>query len=177
MLVYFFALGLGLMLIEIALIQRLGLLLGRPAIAFATVFAGVLIGAGAGSRLSERLRNGKHAPHFAAIAALALVLLLPIAIRSSLALPEVGRIAVALLLVLPAGVVLGMPFPLGLLELQKTPGRLVPWAFAANGVASIAGTVLALILATEVGFSGVLVIAALLYGLARATFSRLGREP
>jgi hypothetical protein len=69
-----------------------------------------------------------------------------------------------------------MPFPLGLLETQRAPGRLIAWAFAANGVASIAGTVLALILATEIGFSGVLFVAAALYALARATFSRLGSD-
>ena len=173
---YFAILGLGFMLIEIALIQRLGLLLGRPAVAFATVFAGLLVGAGLGSRLSERLRRRENAAAFALLVALALAFLLPVAIRSSLGLFELGRILVALLLVLPAGMVLGMPFPLGLLEAQKGGGGLVPWAFAANGIASIAGTVLALILATEIGFTGVLVIAALLYGAARLLFSRLGRD-
>jgi hypothetical protein len=171
---YFACLGLGFMLIEIALIQRLGLMLGRPAVAFATVFAGLLLGAGAGSRISERLPRPAAATTLAALTAIALAAVLPLAIPPALALPELARIAIALSLVLPAGVVLGMPFPLGLLETQRAPGRLVAWAFAANGVASIAGTVLALILATEVGFSWVLGIAAVLYALARATFSRLG---
>jgi hypothetical protein len=173
---YFAALGLGFMLIEIALIQRLSLMLGRPAVAFATVFAGLLIGAGIGSRLSERFPKKSEATTLAAFTAAALVLLLEVVLPLCLALPEIARIAIASLLVLPVGVVLGMPFPLGLLETQRAPGRLIAWAFAANGVASIAGTVLALILATEIGFSGVLFVAAALYALARATFSRLGQD-
>ncbi|MCA9556368.1 MAG: hypothetical protein KC933_40465, partial [Myxococcales bacterium] len=52
---YFAGLGLGFMLLEVALVQRLGLLLGRPALAFAVVFAGLLLGAGAGSLRSARL--------------------------------------------------------------------------------------------------------------------------
>lgn len=176
-LAYYAALGLGFMLVEVALIQRLGLLLGRPAVAFATVFAGLLVGAGLGSRLSERLSARRHAPLFAAVGALLLAFVVPSLVQPFLGLAEVGRVLVALAVVLPTGLVLGMPFPLGLLESHEgAGGQLVPWAFAANGIASISGTVLALVLATQIGFSGVLVVAALLYGLARVTFVRLARD-
>lgn len=176
-LAYYSALGLGFMLIEVALIQRLGLLLGRPAVAFATVFAGLLVGAGLGSRFSERLAVRKRAPLFAAGTALVLAFVVPALVHPFLGLAEAGRVLVALAVVLPTGLVLGMPFPLGLLESHRgAGGRLVPWAFAANGIASISGTVLALVLATQIGFSGVLVAAAALYGIARVAFVRLASD-
>jgi hypothetical protein len=176
-LAYFGLLGFGFMLIEIALIQRLSLLLGKPAVAFATVFSGLLIGAGLGSRIAERSPLRRFAPAVAAVVAASLAAGLAPAVAQALPVVEIGRIGIALAVVLPAGVALGMPFPLGLLESAKgAGGRLVPWAFAANGIASIAGTVSALILATEIGFRGVLGLAAALYVIAQILFPRLGRE-
>ena len=45
---------------------------------------------------------------------------------------------------------------------QRDP-RLVPWAWAVNGVASVASSVLAVILGMAIGFAGVALLAAAVY--------------
>ena len=63
---------------------------------------------------------------------------------------------------------MGMPFPLGLAGAEATDARLVPWAWAINGCASVAGAVLATLLAIHIGFTAVVVAALVLYGIAAA---------
>jgi hypothetical protein len=61
---------------------------------------------------------------------------------------------------------MGMPFPLKLRTLEHCDGVLVPWAWAVNGLASVAGSVLAVALAMNAGFRAVLLVAATLYLVA-----------
>ena len=174
---YYAALGAGFMLIEIALVQNLGLLLGRPALAFATVFAGLLVGAGLGSHRASKLTRPWLGPLTAGLWVGVIALTLSSLVHAALGWPAFLRVATALLVVLPTGFLLGRPFPLGLLSTRSAGPHLVPWAFALNSLASIAGTVTALILATEVGFRGVLAIAAAGYFAATIAFPYLdGRK-
>ena len=63
---------------------------------------------------------------------------------------------------------LGMPFPLGLARVEASDARLIAWAWAINGCASVTGAVLATLLAIHVGFTAVVVVALVLYGVAAA---------
>ena len=65
----------------------------------------------------------------------------------------------------PLGMALGMYFPTGLELLRQREPRLIPWAWAVNGVASVAATVLAVMLAMEIGFSNVALVAAAAYAV------------
>ena len=56
-LLYFAALGMGLILIEMALLQRFTLFLGQPVYTFAVVLAGLLVCTGVGAALAGRLRS------------------------------------------------------------------------------------------------------------------------
>ena len=58
---------------------------------------------------------------------------------------------------------MGMPFPLGLAALGRCAPDLIPWAWGINGSASVVGAVAASLLAMEIGFSGVIVVAVVLY--------------
>ena len=177
---YYAALGVAFMLVEVALVQQLRLLLGQPILAFAVVFSGLLLGAGAGSSLAGRLARPAAAPLAAAAAVLAIAFGLPALASATLGASEVLRVAVALAVVLPTGFALGLPFPRGLVESARPsdtgdePAHRLAWAFALNAVASISGTVLALLLAPELGLRGLLVAAALLYVCAATTSVRLG---
>lgn len=169
---YFAAIGLGFMLVEIVLVQRLALLLGAPARCFATVFAGLLIGAGIGSRFSEKLRQPTRAPILAVGAGVVLTLVLPAVVGAFAGASEVARIGISLAVVLPTGFVLGMPFPSGL-SLIKDADGLVAWAFATNGMSSIAGTVLAVIASSIFGFTAVLGAGAAIYAIAALAGPRM----
>jgi hypothetical protein len=92
--------------------------------------------------------------------------LLPIATDAWLGFPHLARCALALVLIGPAAFLMGMPMPSGLRLLAARNTELVPWAWGVNGVASVAGSILAIVLAMEFGFTAVLLIAAGLYACA-----------
>ena len=86
-----------------------------------------------------------------------------------MALPETARIVSAFILAAPLAFFMGMPFPLGLSMLQQTSPNLIPWAWGINGCASVLSAILAILLAIEIGFNGVMLGAAALYILAWAS--------
>jgi hypothetical protein len=78
------------------------------------------------------------------------------------------RIAFAVVLLAPLGLLMGMPFPLGIRLVTRTNPPLVPWAWGINGCASVLGSILTVMLAQSIGFALVMVLAVLVYlvGLA-----------
>ena len=181
---YFLALGLAFLFIEIAFIQRFVLFLGHPLYAVAFVIAAFLLFAGMGSaaapalarRLAARpwpaLGSSAVALAVAAIVAVSLfyVLALPGIFALLLLLPDAVKLVAALVLVGPLAFFMGMPFPLGLARVAAEAPSLVPWAWGVNGCASVLSALLAAGLAMELGFSAVVVAAALLYAGAAAVY-------
>ena len=169
---YFPALGLGFLFIEITLIEKASLWLNDRTSGFALVLTGMLICSGLGSLLADRLAaSARSTVAWAALAvccwcAAVLIGLQP-AILATLDLPWLARAALVLGLLAPVSVALGLPFPLGL---ARTGGGMLPWAWGLNGAFSVVATPLANLIAREAGFSRVLLIAALLYVFALATF-------
>ena len=172
---YFFLLGLAFLFVEIAFIQKFTLFLSHPLYAVAVVLAGFLVFAGFGSGLSAALE--KRAPFaglsavqvaVCAIVVLALVyaLAMPKLFDQWLALGDASRVALALLLIAPLALLMGMPFPIGVRSLVKKSPDFVPWAWGLNGFASVISAALATLLAIELGFTAVLLIALLFYAAA-----------
>jgi hypothetical protein len=87
-------------------------------------------------------------------------LLLAPLLRATLSLPLSGRITLAILVLTPPAVVMGMPFPLGLRLLNRLHSAEVPWAWGINGCFSVVGAAMATLIAVEVGYSLLLVLAA-----------------
>lgn len=176
-LLYFAAIGASFMLVEISMMQRFTLFLGHPVYAIAGVLAVLLVAAGFGStltssRLAARIPS---ALPFGAIAVLCLAygLLLPLIFDALLGLPLAGRIVITIALLLPLGILLGMPFPLAVASLHaRGAGSALGWAWAANGCASVIGPLLAVMVAMDFGFDAVLAIAAAGYIAAWATLDR-----
>lgn len=170
-LAYFSALGMGFILIEIVLIQRFTLFLGRPVFTFATVLAGLLVFSGLGAAWSERFGADPTRALRRVIPALLVVLLATGALAPALFAVALGwplpvRVALTLLAMAPLGIALGMPFPLGLAAVQRSTPRLVPWTWGVNGFFTVIGTVVAVMLGMTVGFTGALVAAGGCYVLA-----------
>ena len=176
--VYFPALGLGFLFIEITAIERASLYLGDRASAFALVLTGMLIFSGLGSLLAGRARAPWRMVLPSAVAvvlwcAAAAVGATP-ALLASLDWPFVVRAGLVLLAIAPVSVALGTFFPLGLA--QAGPTGFLPWAWGLNGAFSVVATPLANLLAREAGFDRVLIAAALLYVLAAVAFPLPRRE-
>lgn len=169
--VYFACLGLGFMLLEIALLQKFILFLGHPLYSAAVVIATFLVFAGAGStQAGRRVRSaGRPATVIALIAVGCAAGLSPL-LNVFLAAQESVRVLLAVLLVAPPAFFMGMMFPLGL---GKITPRMLPWAWGVNGCFSVIGAALASVLAMDFGFSAVMLTSAALYACAGAVFARL----
>jgi SAM-dependent methyltransferase len=172
-LVYFAAIGFAFMFIEIAFIQKFVLFLSHPLYAVAVVLFAFLLFAGFGSAASKHWHGGgvlRHA-EAAVVSAIALAAalclgLLPWLLQHAVALPDLLKIVVSAALIAPLAFFMGMPFPLGLARVEAGDARLVPWAWAVNGCASVTGAVLATLLAIHIGFTAVVVAALVLYAVA-----------
>jgi hypothetical protein len=168
---YFFLLGLAFLFVEIAFIQRFILFLSHPLYAVAVVLSGFLLFAGLGSAASARLRWRQPVTiAAAAIAGFSLLYLvgLPPLFERLIGLPDAVRVAVAAGLIAPLAFFMGMPFPVGLARLRDIAPGFIPWAWGINGCASVLSAVLATLLAVQIGFSGVLLLALALYAAAAA---------
>ncbi|HSG58682.1 MAG TPA: spermidine synthase [Woeseiaceae bacterium] len=167
---YFFVLGLAFLFVEIAFIQRFILFLSHPLYAVAVVLAGFLLFAGLGSAWSARLRLNPVLVAVPAIWGLSLVYLfgLPALFEQFIGLADTARVVLAIALIAPLAFFMGMPFPAGLSRLRDVAPGYIPWAWGINGYASVLSAVLATLLAIQVGFSGVLILALVLYAAAAA---------
>jgi len=181
--VYFAALGLAFMLVEIAFIQKFVLFLSHPVYAVAVVLTAFLLFAGLGSRLAGRFRaEGRScravglAATVIAVLALSYVLALPPAFRHLMGLADAIKIGLSVLLIAPLACAMGMLFPLGLSRLAERTPDLVPWAWALNGFASVVGAVLATLLAIHWGFAVVVIAAVALYLTAAVCFPGKPRD-
>ena len=171
---YFFAIGLAFLFVEIAFIQKFILFLHHPLYAVAIVLTAFLLFAGGGSawtaRRNARPRLVRHAS-VGAVSGIALfgllyLLLLDPVFAALMHLPVIIRILVAIALIAPLAFFMGMPFPLGLARIAAERPALVPWAWGINGCASVLSAVLATLLAIQFGFSAVIIAALVLYALA-----------
>ncbi len=168
---YFAAIGSGFMFVEIASMQRFMLYLHHPLYAIAVVLTGMLLFSGAGSMLAARGRSSLPRVVRNAIGVilglLALYLaLLPAVFEWSGGASDGARIVVALALLAPLAIAMGQPFPLALRALGERETRLVPWAFAINGCASVIGAILATLTMMHAGYIGAVLAAAALYAVA-----------
>jgi hypothetical protein len=171
-LTYFGCLGAGFMLLEVALLQRFVLLLGHPVYSLTVTLFSLLLGTGLGSYLSRTidLTRGRtrvlQALGAVMLLAVAGALVLPHVIDAAIQAPRPARLALAALLLIPAGAMMGVPLPAGVRILADRQPALVPWAWGINGAFSVVGATLAVFVAMNWGFAATLVAGAAVYGLA-----------
>ncbi len=166
---FFFLLGLAFLFVEIAFIQKLILFLGHPLYSVSVVLAGFLAFAGLGSGFTGRLSGVSlsvavtRAVGTIAVLTIGYVLFLPTLFDVFIGFGDAVRILVSVLLIAPLAFCMGMPFPLGLRVLAEQAPGFIPWAWGINGFASVISASLATLLAIELGFGFVILLALLLY--------------
>ena len=176
--VYFFSLGLAFLFIEMAFIQKFILFLRHPLYAVGVVVSGFLLFAGLGSSYSSCLKENTVSQKNALIIAVAVIagsallylFLLPVLFQKLLWMPGPLKVIVSFCLIAPLAFCMGIPFPLGLSCLSSRAPELIPWAWGINGCASVMSAVMATLLATHIGFRGVIVTAVCLYVLAALAY-------
>jgi len=129
----------------------------------------MLICSGLGSLLSSRTRLNKKILSAVVIFIILLVSLyiffLPIVLRTTIAFPLLVKIFLSFILIAPLSFLMGYPFPFGISFLLKDSENQVPWAWGINGSFSVVSSVLAVIIAVELGFTWVMVFASAAYCL------------
>jgi spermidine synthase len=182
-LLYFVAVGLGYILVEIAFIQRFVLFLGHPTYALTVVIFLLMLSSGAGSLLSRRWLSRTQMAWMPLaliiVALLADVFFLPRILLAWVGLAFEYRLLVSAALLVPLGLLMGMPFPTGLRALAMASGsapsgetqangkdNAVEWAWAMNAAASVLGSVLAMVIAIQFGLNVTLACGVAAYLLA-----------
>ena len=178
-LLYFLGLGIGFMFIEIALLQQASLLLDSATSTFATILSAVLIGSGLGSVLlgniaisARRLLAYMAGYALCFFGAFSMVNLF---FEASLGWSEFYRMFAVFLIVTCLALPLGMLLPYGIRRLTDHQPHLIAWCWGINGFASVFGTLLAPLIALEIGFVGLLSLAMACYfvaGMANLVFER-----
>jgi hypothetical protein len=150
-------LGLGYIFVQVVLIQRFTLFIGYPTVAITTTIFSMLCFSALGSLASRRLiRTAGHLQlALLSIAGLALlyVLGLPGLLSELLTLPDLARAGLSVLIIGPLAFVMGMPFP--------------------NGVFSVLGSVLVILVSMLASFTAALSVAAVFYAVAATVASAL----
>ncbi len=165
--VYFFAVGAGFMLVEIFFIKRFIILVGDPVISFTLVLAGFLFFSGLGAIWGNKyeLRSLRR------LLALLIVVLMMETILFELLLPftlrttTVWQYGVMLLFLMPAGFLMGMPFPLGMRYLLDTPVQRA-YAWSVNGCASVLSAIAAAQIAISWGIPQIAAASMIFYLIA-----------
>ncbi len=178
--IYFAALGVAFMLVEIPLIQKFILLLGHPTLSLAAVLFCLLVAASLGSRLAQ----GRPLDRLPRLVLLAGIFIGVLGVLHALALswivdlvlpwPLPARLIVLGVLVTPLGLAMGIPFPSGVRLMSVRRQAEVPWMWGVNGLMSVAGGALAVVGAKLIGFDACLVSAALIYAALALSLRGLG---
>lgn len=179
-LVYFAAIGLGFMLIQVALLQRFSVLLGHPTYTFAIILFSMILFAGLGSMLSDRIwldRRGHLAIPFAIAGVLVVeVLLLGPAFRVGAPLELFGRTMIVLAFMAPLSALLGLCFPIGMRLVGRHSDEATAWMWGINGACGVLASILAVAVSMWIAIDANLMLAAGCYLLLVLPMRALGSE-
>ena len=173
---YFAAIGLGFMMIEVSQMQRLMIFLGHPTYALAVVLFTLLLASGLGS-LSTQGAGTRSLPQAGAVRlGILLVVLCAFGMGTQQALVVFRdavtpvRILVGVGILFPLGFLMGMAFPLGLKAASGDQASSTPWLWGINGATSVCASVLAVIISLYAGISAAFWTGVACYAVAWLAF-------
>ncbi|NIM19833.1 MAG: hypothetical protein GTO51_06270 [Candidatus Latescibacteria bacterium] len=180
--IFFAAIGLGFMLVEISQLQRLIVFLGHPTYGLSVVLFALLLSGGIGSYFTQSLWGQQLSRRGAARLLLLLIVLVifgiatPYAIHAARGAVTPVRIVSAAVLLFPLGVFMGMAFPLGMKIASNKSASLTPWLWGINGATSVCASVIAVVIALSWGISASFWVGFICYVIAFLAFLWSSRE-
>jgi hypothetical protein len=166
LLVLFFGLlGLGYLLVEVVLMQKLGIFLSSPTYAFVVVLGTMLVASGIGGHVSASFSRSRVAlAMLGAAALLGVTLVMDPVLHALMVLPWVLRVLATVALVGPLAFLMGMPFPhmIGATKEQLSDSH-AGLMFAVNGALSAIAAPVVLAYSMDHGFEQTLLVGAALY--------------
>ena len=181
-LVYFACLGVGFMFLEITVIQKFILFLGHHTYSISVVLFSILLGCGLGSLVSSRKRLASRQLLTIAITGITLltlfhILVIPHLFETLLGIQHNLRIALSVVFLVPLGLFMGIPFPVGLRAVGRTNPQMVAWAWGINGCLSVIGSILSVLVSMRFGFDFVMIFAIVVYFIAFLNMSSYLKIP
>lgn len=150
---YFALLGLGYMLLELALFQRIMLFSSQSVVTATVVFGSFLVGSGWGSLSAPEIPSRRTVLWIFGLVGTGFVWVTIGFWSGAEVLQRLGlplRLLGVVLILLPLAWAMGRPFPWALRQLADQP-RWVPWAWGINGFASVAAASLAPLISVHWG--------------------------
>jgi len=176
---YFALIGYGFMSIQIPLLQRFSVFLGHPIHTYSIILFAMILFAGIGSYLSERLdargRWRMVIPFAIAAGVLLLRAGIPPITEAAIVQPLPIRAAIVVLCVAPLSLLLGFCFPLGLRLVQAISPRATAWMWGVNGACGVLASIIAVAVSIWAGIGTNLLIAAVVYILLALPARTLAR--
>jgi hypothetical protein len=154
--VYFALIGVGFMMIEIALLQRMSVFLGHPVYALSVVLFSIILWTGFGSMASESVRLAGAGMLVAwSVASAAYLFALPFWLPALLVDLDgadlLVRAGFCVLVLAPAGFLMGFGFPTGMRLVSAISTGPTPWFWGINGAAGVMAASVAVV--TSIAFS------------------------
>jgi hypothetical protein len=169
LMIYFAAIGLAFMMVEIGQLERLIVFLGHPIYGLTVVLFVLLLASSLGSLFSHRLSRWIW---MLPLVLAAFILVSPALTREFVAASTPLRIAVSAILLFPSGFFMGMAFPLGIKRAQYGD-EVAPtaWYWGINGAFSVISSVLAVFVAVFWGVTVTLLVGLTAYVIALIAIS------
>jgi len=171
--IFFLSLGAGFMFTELYFIKQFTLLFGDPVISLMVVLSCFLVFSGIGGFISQYL-NSRHIRMvlFSLTTCLvALFFLMDALYDTALGLNALLQYALAFIIMMPAGILAGIPFPSGMRHILDNALQR-SYAWAANGCTSVLASIAAAQIAVSSGISAILMFSIVAYLLALLTGGR-----
>ncbi len=179
-LAYFAAIGFGFMFVQIPMLQRFSVFLGHPTYTLSIVLFLMILSAGIGSFVSDRLDLARSRrllliPATAGLLALVEAAIMQRVLDATVAWHLPGRTAVVALLLAPLAFLMGQCFPIGVRLLGRHSDRVAAWMWGVNGACGVMASILAVMVSMWVSIDAGLMLAAALYLLLVFPMRRLAR--
>jgi len=173
--VLFASIGVGFMMVEISQMQRLIIFLGHPTYGLSVVLFTLLLSSGLGSLVTRQVpadSTGAAMTRFAVLLGALLVCgaATPYAAAAFRGATTPLRILVAVAILFPPGVFMGMAFPLGMKLASASVEVVTPWLWGVNGATSVCASVLAVAISMAAGISASFWTGVGCYAVAVAAF-------
>jgi spermidine synthase len=176
---YFLLIGVGFMVTEIGLLQRMSVFLGHPTYALSIVLFSMILAAGIGSLASDKwaLTTGLAFTVWGVLISSylgALALWLPRALLTAESLTLGAKAVLCISIICPAGFLMGFGFPTGMRMASAVDRAPTAWFWGINGAAGVLASIIAVALSLAYGIRSTLVVGAACYLLLIASAWGMG---
>lgn len=182
--IFFGCLGMAYMILEMTMIMKLNLYLGKPVYGLAVGLFAFLLATGLGSLAAQRYstahlqRTGRFIVLFIIAYGVAFAALWPTLSLATITITPFWRCLVAVCVLFPLAFPMGMLFPLAMRSVATTERHAIPWFWSINGITSVLGLLLTRGVALLFGLTAATAVALAIYGVAAVCLAGFpSREP